>query len=364
MIFIDNSGQITVLPIPPNSYEYLPAVTLTHYGRIMRFDPAIYMGVKVALYTCDPYTPDQREQVYEAINNAYDMMNTWVVNHGRNMHNENLMLESAAPYFDIKDCQPGLLTEQFLTASIVYEISAPLHHRKATLSALVGPLATGQSVYDVEVLGYQFKQRRLGVTQIAPFHYDSVTGVCTLYARAYNFIDVDNIIEGVDADDAVPYLTDVPVRVRILTAANPLAYWRDNTICITPVISQPCTYTSTEGTLVRKRGSVYDVCGYTIPCSCDQLADHYTLNVVKSGIWKSNFQDAVVGLHNCLIDESIYRCNPLSLYRWRDDQGIGEKWDRVYRYSFWNPFGILAPGAQRAWKAIENSMQFCQVTSM
>lgn len=364
MIFIDNTGDIITSPVLPSGYIFRPVVTLSQYGRIMRFDPAIFMGVKVGSYTCDPYDLNQREAVVQSLDTAYDMMNTWVVNHGRNMQDSNLTLESTAPYFDLKDCQPGLLTEQFPTATITYTPGTPLHHRKATLSILIGSLAAGESIYDVTVLSHRFIQKRLGVELIAPNQYDPVSGVLQIYAWAYNFIDVDNIIEGVDADDAVPYLADVPVRVRIMTTANPLAYWRDNTICITPVISQPCTYTSTEGTLVQKRGSVYDVCGYTIPCSCDQMADHYKLNVIKAGIWRDNFHDAVVGLANCLIDESPFECNPLSLYRWRDDQGIGEKWDRVYRYSYWNPFGVLAPGAQRAWKAIENSMQFCQVTSM
>lgn len=344
------------------------AITLGAYSRIMRFNPAIFMGVKVATYAPNPYSMDQREQVVQSIETAYSMMDTWVVTHGHTLFDQHLVLESTAPYFDLTNCSPATLTSTELTASITYTPGVPLHNRIATLTALFGAIPMYSSIYDVTVLQDEEQQKRLGVELLHGFVYNG--SVITATARAYNFIDVDNITEGMVAEDAVPYLNEVTIRVRVLTPAVPKAYWPIALVsyphgCYPTPTQMACDYVTSDGTLALDKNNIWSVCDYGQPCHCTFPSRKFTLDVIRKGIWGNDFPDAMISLANNFVDESVFVANPLSLYRWRDDQGVGEKWDRVYRYSMWTAaFGISSPGAQKAWKALDRSMPFSQAWSM
>lgn len=341
------------------AYDWLRKMTLDSFASITHYDPFIFMGVKL-FGLCDPIDCQQREDILRAFHSSFGMMNSLVTQRSKFMFDTNDTIETVVPHFDLNGYLPKTITKTTYTASIAYPVpqNKTGYTDVATLTLTINALdaTLHEQFYDALVAFDPLGCKRFGVAFLADPVLSGVT--LTLKAHAFNFIDIDNIVDPANP----PFLTTVDVVVSTIKDSVPLAYWMIDA-CGTAVSGAPCTYQTTEGCLLPTRYGEYDLrydplCYGSYPLYGNFMSPaKFSLSVVRLGVWVDDtWPNAMVSLANTLIPESYCSCNPLANERWQDDQGRGAKWEKTYRYSFWNPFGIASPGAQTCWKVMEMTL--------
>ena len=343
--------------------HWLSKLTLDSFGKITHYDPFVFMGVKL-FGLCDPLTCKTRERTVEAYDTAFGMMDSFVASREKSTFDTNVVLESIAPYFDLNGYQPKVLTETTYAATITYPVgySKTDYSVIATVTLTINALDALLHEEFVEALAVfpDLACKRFGVGFLGDPVF--VGNIVTLKARGYNFIDVDNITDPANP----PYLAAINIVVTTKKDASPLAYWPtancDN--------NSACAYTTTGGCLLPTRSGYYDVrfnryCPSGLPTWGNYSEPaKFSLTAMRNGCWRNTWNEALVGLSNCLMAEDFCGCDPLSNQKFREDRGESSRLSKVYPYSYYNIFGITMPGAQRAQKIIELTLGSSVMFSM
>lgn len=349
-----DSGVSITLSQPETvlGFGYPSLFTLDDLYGITRFDACSFMGVAIA-GKCDPPALDARDSIVKAVQTAIDMMNDLLETSDYHLEDQQQLLKGSAPYFYLNKQEPVTIITTEYDGSVAYPVS-PTGLRCdeiATITANITALETNETFLDARIIFPDCILKRLGVEFCGVY----LTGqTLTLKTKAYNLIDLDNAGDN-HADDTMPYLDTVRVAVRTQKPSVPLVYWQTKSCSC----GSCAEFTSTNACINQdgREANLYNVSGIIPPtnenCCSHRHQTSYALNVVRRGVYRPALADSIVSLMNCLLPENLCSCNPITNQRWADDNGNGPKWASTYRYSFWNPFGIASPGAQKAWKSIQ-----------
>lgn len=326
-------------------------LTLDVFSRIMDYPPWEFMGV-MADYECSPLVPISRARIVEAEANALDMISGEIKHRGRSLFDQNVKLTSRYSYFKLDGYTSKVMTsKQYQAAISVDTATGDYTTYIATLTATVDELGACDELYCVRVVWPD--HTHLGVEFLTDPSIAST--LLTVTARAYNFIDLSDF-DGTIPPDAISYLREVTIEVTTIANAIPKALW-DPGCCVvlTPdaCLDDECRFIVTDGCLREGEDGLYDVRDYWQTCISPIRPKRFEVTVLQPGLWEMAFSDAVVSLANTRLPSDFCGCNKLVNNRFLDDNGMSERYNKVYPYSFNNGFGILAPGAQYAWKTID-----------
>lgn len=316
----------------------------------MRYPPEMFQGVKTK-YTCDPLSCDKRNAYVTAANTAISLMNDQLGRHNLSLTDRAETLKMSAPYFKLDHHLPKIERVAEYTAALQTPITTP--ETIVTLSATITALDTTvhEELAYVEVAFDECTCLHLGA-EICTDPVINGTSL-TFQVHAYDLIDIDNVpAEGLPFD-SIPYLSEVTIRLHTRVDSFPRYMWQ--VWPCSPLVAEPCTYQAVNGCLIERNYGIYDVLPglTTTPCPPIGALDHYELDVINVGLWRDTLADAVVSLMNTRLPIDYCNCDPITNLRYKDDNALSDRYSKVYAYSFYNPFGILAPGAQYAWKCLE-----------
>jgi len=175
-------------------------------------------------------------------------------------------------------------------------------------------------------------------------------------ARAYNFLALDTLPAG-------DLLATVSVKVLTSSPSSPVATFTQYGCPSTT--TDPCDDTCAPVTTCEACLQVTgDVGVINInSCLCVGQCVGYEYDLFSAGIWRAHWQEAIISLMNTMLPIDYCVCEAVTNERWAVDRGERESAIRLEASSLWNPFGILMPGAQRAWFIVEPAMSQTQVWS-
>lgn len=324
----------------------LPLLTLDAFARAMRYSPVgAFMGI-VYPGACEAIDCNKRNAYASSARAAQRMMDDFLGNAGYSLEDEPETLQARAPYFALHDRAAPITTVTRRVTALVTPPVAGDPDRLATLTAIV-TLAAGESLVGVAV--------SLGATQCDRLGIE-LTGLPALNGNAlvlqtpgYNLVDLGALPDGGAPVDNVPYLEEVYLDLTVQSASVPTAHWAPDACAATP-----CTETTTTGCLYQTMHSIYEVRDYYgSACLCRGKPEYFSLPVTRPGLWRESLADAMVSLLNTRIPINYCVCDPVANERYRTDTGDTDMYRKAYPYSFSNPFGILMPGAQYAWKQLD-----------
>lgn len=324
----------------------------------MRYPAAMFQGVKTQ-YNCDPLSCEKRGAYVTAAQTAIAMINDQLGRHNLCLSDRAETLMAKAPYFTLDHHLPKQARATQYTATVQTPPTAPgdIVTLAATITALDSTVH--EELAYIEVLFSDCTCLHLGVELCADPVIDGTA--LTFQVHAYDLIDLDNVPDDGMPADSIPYLSTVKIKLHTRIDSLPRYMWQIWPCSPTP--TDPCTYYATAGCLIERRFDIYDVLPgpTTTPCPPLGKIDHYELDAINVGVWRQTLADAVVSLMNCRLPMDYCNCDPISNLRYKDDNGLSDRFAKVYPYSFYNPFGILAPGAQYAWKSIETLINNTEV---
>jgi len=320
------------------------AITLDDFSAIMGYPPIDFMGI-MSSYNCNPLTRNMRNRIVLALESALNLMSAKTGVRGKSLFDRGVVLQSQQPYFMLADY--GTKTVRIVRTLGIVEITDDVIFPEASTAAIACglTLTASETIADVRLI-FSDLAKQFG----AKIEYTHTGNTLSISTMAYNLIDISIFSEPQPADN-IPYLPEIYVDVYIVVESTPDIIFA-KPVCAT---NDLCATESTKGCLLEGRNQIYDV----IPLSssnCSGTPLFYQLAAIQTGLWDLSLVDAIISLMNSRIPMDYCGCDPLINQRFRDDNGVSARYEKVYPYSYSNGFGILTPGAQYAWKTLETLM--------